>query len=68
MVHVSSAVATPRVPSLASAVEREDFDELVKRNDEYFARLLSSQADTFTSLTEMVDALAKKLNESTQVS
>lgn len=43
MVHVSSAVSAPRVPSLAAAVDREDFDELVRRNDEYFARLLSSQ-------------------------
>lgn len=43
MVHVSSAVSAPRVPSLSAAVDREDFDELVKRNDEYFARLLSSQ-------------------------
>lgn len=68
MVHVTSAVSAPRVPSLAAAVDREDFDELVKRNDEYFARLLSSQADTFSSLTDMVDALAKKLTESTQSS
>lgn len=43
MVRVSNIVAAPRVPSLAAAVEREDFDELNKRNDEYFARLLSSQ-------------------------
>jgi hypothetical protein len=68
MVHVASSVTAPRVPSLAAAVDREDFDELVKRNDEYFARLLSSQADTFSSLTDMVDALSKKLNESTQSS
>jgi hypothetical protein len=50
MVHVTSAVSAPRVPSLAAAVEREDFDELVKRNDEYFARLLSSQVSFFYAI------------------
>ena len=68
MVKVTNVVATPRVPALSTAVEREDFDELLKRNDEYFARLLSSQAETFESLTDMVDALTKKLNESVKVS
>jgi septal ring factor EnvC (AmiA/AmiB activator) len=68
MVRVSSAVAAPRVPSLASAVDREDWDELTKRNDEYFARLVSSQAETFDSLTDMVDALSKKLNDATKSS
>ena len=68
MVRVSSAVAAPRVPSLASAVEREDWNELTKRNDEYFGRLVSSQAETFDSLTDMVDALSKKLNEATKSS
>ena len=68
MVRVSSAVAAPRVPSLASAVEREDWNELTKRNDEYFSRLVSSQAETFDSLTDMVDALSKKLNEATKSS
>lgn len=67
MVKVTNVVATPRVPALSTAVEREDFDELLKRNDEYFARLLSSQAETFESLTDMVDALTKKLNESVKV-
>lgn len=66
MVKVTNIVAAPRVPSLSAAVEREDFEEMVKRNDEYFARLLSSQADTFDSLTDMVDSLSKKLMESTQ--
>lgn len=68
MVRVSSAVAAPRAPSLASAVEREDWEELTKRNDEYFARLVSSQGETFDSLTDMVDALSKKLNEATKSS
>jgi len=68
MVRVSSAVAAPRVPSLASAVDREDWEELTKRNDEYFARLVSSQAETFDSLTDMVDALSKKLNDATKSS
>lgn len=68
MVKVTNVIATPRVPALSTAVEREDFDELLKRNDEYFARLLSSQAETFESLTDMVDALTKKLNESVKVS
>jgi hypothetical protein len=67
MVKVTNVIATPRVPALSTAVEREDFDELLKRNDEYFARLLSSQAETFESLTDMVDALTKKLNESVKV-
>ncbi len=43
MVKVTNVIATPRVPALSTAAEREDFDELMKRNDEYFARLLSSQ-------------------------
>jgi hypothetical protein len=46
MVKVTNAIATPRVPSLSTAAEREDFEELIKRNDEYFARLLSSQVQT----------------------
>lgn len=68
MVRVTNTVAAPRVPALTAAVERDDFDELIKRNDEYFTRLTSSQADTFDSLTDMVDALSKKLNEATQCS
>ena len=68
MVRVSSAVAAPRVPPLASAVDREDWEDLTKRNDEYFARLVSSQAETFDSLTDMVDALSKKLNDATKSS
>ena len=43
MVRVTNIVAAPRVPSLSTAAEREDFDELIKRNDEYFARLVASQ-------------------------
>lgn len=67
MVRVTNIVAAPRVPALSTAAEREDFEELIKRNDEYFARLLASQAETFDSLTDMVDALTTKLNESAKV-
>jgi hypothetical protein len=67
MVRVTNISAAPRVPALSTAAEREDFEELIKRNDEYFARLLASQAETFDSLTDMVDALTTKLNESAKV-
>lgn len=43
MVRVTNISAAPRVPALSTAAEREDFEELMKRNDEYFARLLSGQ-------------------------
>lgn len=68
MVRATNTMAASRVPSLSTAAEREDFEELIKRNDEYFTRLLASQAETFDSLTDMVDALTKKLNDSTKSS
>ena len=51
-------------PGLSAAVERDDFNDLLQKNREYISRLLSGQGDTLDSLTDMVDALGSKINES----
>lgn len=51
-------------PGLAAAVDRDDFNDLTQKNGEYIARLLSGQGDTLDSLTDIVDALGVKINES----
>jgi predicted transcriptional regulator len=42
--------------------------ELKKRTDEFFAKLVSSQEETFDAIADMVDSLTSKLNESSNVS
>ena len=59
--------ASSKGPALTAALEKDDFAEVKKRNDEYFSRLLNNQSDTYAALTDMVETLSKKLNQSTQV-
>lgn len=51
-------------PGLNAAVERDDFEDLIHKNAEYISRLIQGQGDTLDSLTDMVDALGGKINES----
>lgn len=66
MVRANAALSTPRAPGLSAAASSEDYDELFRRNDEYYKKLQASRADTFSNLGDMVDALSKRLGESTQ--
>ena len=63
----SKLVAPPRAPALLASVERDNLDDLLKKNNEYFSRVLSSQGDTLDSVSDMVDALTKKLGDAAQV-
>lgn len=40
---MSKIVVPPKAPALLSAVERENFDELLRRNEDYFSRVMASQ-------------------------
>lgn len=58
---------TPRVPNLSTSMNTGDYEQLIKKNSEYFERLKASRYETFTHLNEMVDSLGKRLNESSQM-
>ena len=61
-------VPVPSIPSLTAAIDRDDLQELVKLNGQYFAKNLSNQSDTFDTLTEMLTSLRSKIDESLQAS
>ncbi len=69
-----SRLGTPRSLSgpsssiLSLAGEKLSYEEIIRRNDEYFARVISSQLDTFQALASMNDALSSKLSESAKSS
>lgn len=65
---VTKSMTTFKGPSFVAAVEREDFEELKKRNQEFFSRILSTQEETFDNLCEMVEGLSKKLTDSSNSS
>jgi hypothetical protein len=58
---------TPRVPNLSSSASTGDFEQLIKKNADYFERLKANRNETFTHLNEMVESLGKRLNESAQM-
>ena len=64
----SKVTPPPRAPALLAAVERDHLDDLLKKNSEYFGRIVASQGETLDSVTDMVDTLTKKLTEACQVS
>jgi hypothetical protein len=58
--------STQRTPALSAAVAAEDYGEMFRRNEDYFLQLQASRADTFSTLSEMVDALATRVNDNTE--
>lgn len=58
---------TPRVPNLSTSMATGDFEQLIKKNSEYFERLKANRTETFSHLNDMVDSLGKRLNESAQM-
>jgi len=63
----TKTIPPAKAPTLLLSVERDNLDELVKKNGEYFSRVVASQGDTLDSVTEMVDVLTKKLGDASQV-
>lgn len=65
---LSKSVAPPRPPALVAAVERENLESLLRKNQEYFAKVTASQADALDSVTEMVDGLTRRLGDAAATS
>jgi hypothetical protein len=64
----TKTIPPAKPPTLMLSVERDNLDELLKKNSEYFTRVVASQGETLDSVTEMVDVLTKKLADASQSS
>jgi exonuclease VII large subunit len=56
----------PRTPALATAVASEDYNELFKRNEDFYRKLTSNRNESFQVLQDMVEQLGKKIQSTTQ--
>jgi hypothetical protein len=56
----------PRTPALATAVASEDYNELFKRNEDFYRKLTTNRNESFQVLQEMVEQLGKKVQSATQ--
>lgn len=63
----TKTIPPAKPPTLLLSVERDNMDELLKKNNEYFSRVVASQGETLDSVTDLVDVLTKKLADASQV-
>lgn len=53
--------------SVANSMDKVSAEELIRKNDEYFAKVLSSNLETLQALADMTDVLSKRVTDSSKV-